>query len=393
MQDNLLIIAPDITRYDMNSGDLRFFSLLKILSSLFQITYLTPVLKNSDEKYFCSLRDLGIRLLAGDKLAFANLMRGQRFCAVIFEFYRLVEYYLPRIRLLQPRCPIIIDSVDVAYYRAFAKYEVTKRFEDLREAERTKRLELESYRRADMVVAVTDEDAAVLTSDVPGLRVRIIPNIHSLHLSDKIPEKNRLVFVGGFSHAPNIDAVLHFCNEIMPLIREEVHGIKVDIVGSNPTSEVYALTSEHINVTGHVPSITPYLHNSYISIAPLRYGAGMKGKIGEAMAHGRPVVTTPIGAQGMGLKHRENILISDSPAGFAECVMELIENEELYKKIQRNGIKYIEENYTIEQVRKHVNRIVEELESLRPGRLSFRENVNFFLTYAKERMRKGFVIS
>jgi glycosyltransferase involved in cell wall biosynthesis len=105
------------------------------------------------------------------------------------------------------------------------------------------------------------------------------------------------------------------------------------------------LENENIKITGFVPKTSTYLHQSHVSVAPLRYGAGMKGKIGEAMAHGVPVVTTSIGAQGMGLTDRENILIADSPQSFAAAVLELLNDSCMYKKIRKNAIQIIDDNY------------------------------------------------
>jgi O-antigen biosynthesis protein len=382
MQKKLLVISRYIPRPDLNSGDLRFYSMLKILSSYFEITCLVPNLTESDHKYRSQLGEIGIRVLPGLDRSFRETLKKNKFSVVLFEFYFQAEYFLPRIRILQPECLIVIDSVDVNYYRAFSKHEVTKKMEDLEKAKEIKRLELSAYKKADMVIAVTDEDATVLTSDCPELRVRIIPNIHSLNVPNSTPEKDRLIFVGGFTHDPNIDAVMYFCHEILPIIRRKIPTIKVDIVGSNPTAEVEALKDGVINVTGYVKSTTPYLHRNYISIAPLRYGAGMKGKIGEAMAHGRPIVTTSIGAQGMGLTNRKNVLIADSPKEFSDSVIELIQNADLYETIQKNAIDHVERYYTEEKVEKGIQIILSEINKQPPQRISLFEKSVFYLKYA-----------
>jgi glycosyltransferase involved in cell wall biosynthesis len=391
MEEKLLVIARAFPRFDQNSGDLRFFSLLKVLSPLYEITYWKPNgFEEPDGKYISSLRAVGIKVTSGDDYPFLDLLRNNKFSAAILEFYFMAEKYLPRIRLLQPKCPIIIDSVDVNYYRAFAKYGVTRNPEDLKKAEETKWREIEAYEKADAVITVTDEDAEVLRRDCTHIRTRLIPNIHLISLSDDIPDRNALIFVGGFSHDPNIDAVLYFCREILPRIRKVMPTIKFTIVGSDPPAEIKALGED---VTGYVPSTTPYLHHSYVSVAPLRYGAGMKGKIGEAMAHGRPVVTTSIGAQGMGLTNRKNVIIADSPEGFAESVVELIRNEELYKTIQVNAVEHVRMYYSEEQVEKQIHNVMSELRHCRVRRMLFSEKVFFFSKYARDLVRRSFLNS
>jgi glycosyltransferase involved in cell wall biosynthesis len=161
-----------------------------------------------------------------------------------------------------------VDTVDVHYRREMMKSQITSNGVDLERAEEIKRIELGVYKKADMVIALTEEDATILKEDCPDLTVRIIPNIHHLKLSDQSPDKNTLIFVGGFSHDPNIDAVLYFCKDVLPFIRREVPNIQVNIVGSHPPRQIEELKSEFINVTGYVPSTTPYLHSSYVSVAP-----------------------------------------------------------------------------------------------------------------------------
>ena len=387
MKNRLLVITPYVPRSDLNSGDLRFFSILKILSSSFEIRCFTPFIEESDAHYVASLENLGITVLSGQRDSFLGILRKERFSAVLFEFYMLAEYYLPRVRILQPKSPIIVDSVDVHYYRAHSKYGLTGNPDDLKKAEEIKTRELSVYRRADMVITVTNEDGDILKNDCPELKIRIIPNIHRLYLSDDASEKERVVFVGGFSHEPNVDAVVYFCSEVLPRIREKVPAVKVDIVGSNPTAEVKALDDGFINVTGYVPSTTPYLHNSYISIAPLRYGAGMKGKIGEAMAHGRPVVTTSVGIQGMGLTNRRDVMVSDTPEGFADAVVELIADANLYKTIQSNAIEHVK-RFTEDAVGKTVSGIMSEAQNMTVKKITFREKTLFARDYAMEVIRK-----
>jgi glycosyltransferase involved in cell wall biosynthesis len=188
--------------------------------------------------------------------------------------------------------------------------------------------------------------------------------------------------VGGFNHEPNIDAVLFFCEDVLPRIRKVMPETRFTIVGSNPPPKILALNNDFITVTGYVPSTTPYLEKSYVSVAPLRYGAGMKGKIGEAMAHGLPVVTTTVGAEGMGLKDRENILIADTSEDFSKCVIELMLDDDLYRRIQKNSMEYIEKNFTPEKVGNQIEHILSELNGLPVRKLSLSDKTAFLLKYA-----------
>lgn len=388
MEERLLFIAPSVPHYDQNSGDLRLFSILEIVSKSYEITFLAQSTDpQKDDRYISCLKDMGLTVLVGN-YPLIKILQKNKFKAAILEFYFVAEYYLPRIRIIQPVCPIIIDTVDVHYFRLYLKYQITKEMNDLRKAEETKRRELDIYKKADIVITVTEEDANLLLKDCPNLPIRSVPNIHRLILSKNTPDRNKLVFVGGFSHDPNVDAVLYFCKDVLPLIRNVIPDVKFTIVGSNPPEQIKALSNDFIIVTGYVPSTTPYLQESYISVAPLRYGAGMKGKIGEAMAHGLPVVTTSIGAQGMGLVNGKNSMIADSAENFAAAIIELIQNESLHKTIQKNALDYIGNNYTDVQVGKQLENILLEIGHLPIKKVSFLEGGFFFFKYPLNLVKK-----
>ena len=124
------------------------------------------------------------------------------------------------------------------------------------------------------------------------------------------------------------------------------------IVGSNPTTEVTSLQSDDIVVTGFVKDVSPYFDNCRVFVAPLRFGAGMKGKITQCMSLGLPLVTTTIGAEGIGLVNGINALIADDPREFAESVLKLYSDEQLWNSFSKSSIRHIRENYSVEVIRK-----------------------------------------
>jgi len=391
MREKLLFIAPTVPLFDRTSGDLRLFTILKILSRTYDIFYLAKKnwvtdTFNTSDFYISALKDLGIRVYIED-VPLKNLLITNVFKAAFLEFYYTAEYFLPRIKLLQPSCPVIVDSVDVHYLRMKRKHQITNDMKDLMEAEETQKREIDIYSQADITLTVTEEDARSLESDHRNLTLRILPNIHPLVPPSGDRSKREIIFVGGFGHEPNIDAVVYFCGEILPRIRQSIPDVRFTIVGSNPTPEVSTLGNDYITVTGFVPSTTPYLQRSYISVAPLRYGAGMKGKIGEAMAHGLPVVTTSIGAEGMGLKDGENILIAESPETFSDAVVALMRDDELYDRVKANGIRHIENNFTPERIGERIGSILAELDVLHARKMSLSSRISFFLSYSLERYK------
>jgi glycosyltransferase involved in cell wall biosynthesis len=386
MKKKLLFIAPTVPLFDQNSGDLRLFTILSMLSNSYEITYLAlnaASNKSMENHHVSRLIDLGINVYVKN-FSIVDILRSNRFNAAIIEFYHVAGYYLPRIKILQPSCPVVVDTVDVHYLRLHRKYQVTKDIQDLRLTEETKARELSIYQQADMVLTVTDEDGRSLRTESRNINARTVPNVHRLVARAWNRNTSDMIFVGGFRHDPNIDAVVYFCEEILPRVKNVIPEARFTIVGSNPPVEVKNLNNEYITVTGYVPSTTPYLQESYVSVAPLRYGAGMKGKIGEAMAHGLPVVTTSIGAEGMGLIDRENAMIADFPEKFSNAVIELMSDNDLYRKIQLNAIEHIEKHYTPQRVGKTIERVLAELDDSNARKFSLSHKASFMFDYVQK---------
>ena len=353
----ILVIDHYYPEFDRHSGSLRFFQMLGMLASRHEVTlscfeipeHIHRIGQAEVQRYRDALLKIGVRVAELDPL---QVMRRLRFDAVLFEFYDSAFKYLNDARLLQWPAVTVVDSVDVAFHRLFAKARVTGSDRDLRYAEEVKREEMEAYRKADHVITVTEQDRAILLAEEPALSVGVVPNIHAIHsLDDETPRKpDSLVFVGGFRFDPNVDAMLYFCREVMPLIWRRVPTATLRIVGDSPPDAVRDLACDRIEVTGRVPDVYPHLRSSRVSVAPLRYGGGMKGKIGEAMAAGLPVVTTTAGIEGFGLTPGQHVLVADTAEGLASAVASLLTDPAAYEAIRRAGWKFIADRFAPEAV-------------------------------------------
>jgi glycosyltransferase involved in cell wall biosynthesis len=205
-------------------------------------------------------------------------------------------------------------------------------------AANTKKRELDVYRKADFVFAISDDDRQSLLREDPSLHVGVVPLIYELPPT-VVPRKQRcdIFFVGGFSHTPNVDAVLYLHSEIAPLIQQRLPGTKIHIIGNAPPAEIVALGARDFIVDGYVPNMTPFLQSMAISVAPLRFGSGMKGKIVEAMAYGVPVVTTSIGAEGLFLRDGVDAMVADTADEFAQKVVSVYQDAQLWGTLSQNG--------------------------------------------------------
>jgi glycosyltransferase involved in cell wall biosynthesis len=246
---------------------------------------------------------------------------------------------------------VIIDTFDVHFLRETREAITANDAGLLRKAQETKRRELAVYKQADLILTVTADDKQALLREDPQLNISVIPNIHVIPTTVVSRGGRRdMIFVGGFSHTPNVDGVLYFCREILPIVQQRLPKITLWVVGNVPPPEMVALASENVIVTGYARHLAPYLESALVSVAPLRFGSGMKGKIGEAMAWGIPVVTTTIGAEGMGLQDGVDALIADTPEDFARRITQLHELPELWDSVAQNARRRVEREWSPDAV-------------------------------------------
>lgn len=367
---NVLIIADAYPMPDRNSGDFRFFNLIGMIRQRHNVFFTAlgedrqaqEIGNDLTAHYRHVLADSGVQVL---QVGVANSLQSRAYGCVFFEWYFTATQLIGDVREWQPNARLVVDAVDVVFNRMQSKARVTQIAADISNAAEIRRNELAVYAGADAVITVTDADAEILHREVPEIRTYTVPNIHPLQetpLGSASADKS-LIFIGSFTHEPNIDAMRYFCEEILPMIAEAEPGVKLRIVGNAPTQDVVQLASMRVEVLGYVPETRPFLEASAISIAPLRFGGGMKGKIGEAMSFGLPVVTTSIGIEGFGLTPGEHVLVADDARSFADAVIKLLRDRDLLEKVRMAGYRFIRDHYSDVAVRKQVHTLFDQLES------------------------------
>ena len=372
---NCLIIANVFPEPDKASGDLRFFRLLTLMASKHQVLFCAlnsdgTVQSPNNNAAAARLEEVGITLGMVD---LSHTLKHFEPDIVWFEFYTEVrEGWLRLLQRRSPRPKIVVDSVDVHFNRLEARARLTGKPEHDATAKDTKMRELVAYASADMIIVVSENERTLLRCELPGTVAEVIPNIHAVPAFPD-PNKRRygeLVFVGGFNHDPNVDAMRYFCRDVLPLITATCPTARLKIIGSNPPQAIHALASEHVEVLGYVPETAPHLESAYISVAPLRYGGGMKGKVGEAMSYGLPVVTSSFGAEGFGLEPGRDLLIGDTPETFAAQVTALLHDADLHTRIARSGYHFIARHYSVPIVACMLDSSLEKLVHLPPRKIS-----------------------
>ncbi len=190
----------------------------------------------------------------------------------------------------------------------------------------------------------------------------VVPTLHDVApYVAPADERAGILFVGGFEHVPNVDAAIRLVNDVMPLVWAELGDVPVTIVGSQPPPEVLALASPLVDVAGWVEDLDPLLERSRLMVAPLRFGAGVKGKITQCLAAGLPVVTTSLGAEGLDVKDGESILIADEPAGIADRVIRVYRDAELWEGISARGQAVVAAACSPEAIERQMRQLLGEI--------------------------------
>jgi polysaccharide biosynthesis protein PslH len=204
--------------------------------------------------------------------------------------------------------------------------------------------------RFDLCITVSEVDRHLLTTSNPRLRTAVSPNGFDTQQYQPLPmpqetARPSLLFVGSMSYEACADAMVYFCQEILPRIRCRVGDLEMWIVGRDPSARVRQLHGNGVHVTGRVADVRPYYHQSMVCVVPLRAGGGTRLKILEAMALGRPVVSTSIGCEGLDVVDEEHLMIADSPEQFAEKTVRLLTDAALRQRISTNARQLVVARY------------------------------------------------
>jgi O-antigen biosynthesis protein len=363
----ILVIDSYMPRYDQESGSRRLFQLLKIFKELNYHVIFAADNGDKQEPYVSILQNLQIEVL------YTQDGYGQTIEKQICDRLSLVdlawicrpelnEKYISLIRQKED-IKIIYDTIDLHYLRMKRGWELSTENPKKAAAEwlNMRIRELKIAHQVDLTITVTPVEQEILQQQAIA-NVAVIPNIHYPYVGE-IPgfeQRSGLLFIGSYNHPPNIDAVLWLCQEIMPLVWEKVPSIKVTLLGSNPHTEITALQSDRIAVTGYIDDVSPYFLSHKLSVSPLRYGAGMKGKIGQSLEYNLPVVATTVGTEGMDLIPEENVLEANTTAEFASQILRLYQNESLWNQLANNSQKAIAP-FTPEAVKVRLQQLIEQV--------------------------------
>ena len=254
-----------------------------------------------------------------------------------------------------PSCsmPTVLDEHNI-------EYELLRRMVDVErsplrkaynwiEYRKFRREETRAWVRVDACVLTSDREYEIVRAALPSKAAHVAPNgvdIDYFKPSDAPTESNSIVFTGLMSYRPNVDAVKFFVREILPRIVTKVPDVKFRIVGLEAEQNVGYLAGPHVDVISDVPDVRPYIERAAIVAVPLRMGSGTRLKVLDALAMGKPIVSTSVGCEGIAVRNTQHLLVADGPEHFADAVLGLLSDPARGERLGRAGRQLVEAQYS-----------------------------------------------
>lgn len=355
-QRQVLLLDACTPTPDRDSGSMRMLALLRLLRETGCAVVFFPENRAHDGRYTEALQQLGVEAWWQPHLGDVPrwlAKHGRRFDTIIVSRHYVLSPLLPLLRLHAPKAQIVFDTVDLHHMRELREAELSGDPAQLRNAARTRKAELSLIEQCDRTWVVSEAEKALLAQELPEARVDVVSNIHDVHgAGPAFSERSGLLFVGSYRHPPNVDAALWLANEILPRIRQRLPQVELHLVGGDAPESVSALGAlPGISFHGHVPDLGPLLDGCRIGLAPLRYGAGVKGKVNQSLAHGLPVVATRCAVEGMHLVDGQDVLVADDAEGFADAVARLYGDAGLWQQLAQGGLENTRRHFSADPVR------------------------------------------
>ena len=381
---NILILHEKLPHAGRSGADARLMQVLQELRN--QGHRVTYVARNGADLQECAppLEQFGIRVWAQDaermrsfgcfelpRWKLEQIFEKDRIdLAILFLWFwtpiSIAEHYLDHVRKLSPATRIVVMTDDQHGLREMQLANLTGFLSDYERASDYARRELEVYRRADAVVAISEEDRKGLLQLAPEIEIGLLPMVAELFPEGpSFAARSDVVFLGDFDNLANRDSARWMLEEIWPLVRKSLPNTELALVGNNLPTE---LSSGHEGVVpiGHVDDLTPVFSRYRVFVSPIRVGTGIKTKNLAALERGLPLVTTSIGAKGMGLTDGANALIADTPEAFADAVIRVYTENALWQRLSQQGRRHIASEFSHRRLTEGVCRLVESGKKAHP---------------------------
>jgi len=370
----ILVMDYRIPRPDISAGEQATFGLLTNLCEFgFDVVFL-PNDMLSNPNYEDSLKQLGVNVITHSQGYYSpsDYIRkhGKSFPLFYLIRVEVAEIVLHVIRQVAQKSRIIFHAPDIYFIREGRQAEIRNAPSLLADVEVTKQRELAVIGQVNHTFVVSPAELTILRQYLLDAPISVFKVLHASINSNPAPYNSRrdIFFLGGFTHTPNVDAVCWFVSEIWPIIHKELPDVLFHIVGSEAPKEILDFeTAPGIVVDGYVKDLEPILSSMRIGVAPLRFGAGIKGKVATTMGAGIPMVCTGIAAEGMSIMDGIHARVADDNISFATAVVQIYLNQGQWKILSDNGRELVRCHFSTEANRSSFLSVLNEAEALPIG--------------------------
>ena len=367
-------IVIDVTapKPDQDSGSVDTVNYIKLLQKLgYKVTFFPDDLQHGG-RYAESLQRLGVECLFSpyvDSVTAHLETMGTYYDLAIVNRVDIASKYIKPLRRYCPHAKIIFNTVDLHFLREERQAEIEGSAKLKKAACKTKALEQMAMEHSDATILISSFEKEVIQNEWPHIRAVTIPYVREAPgCLTPFSARSGIVFIGGFKHLPNVDAALYFAHEIWPIVHASIPQAEFHIVGSNMVPEIQALERiPGIVIDGHVADLGSVFNHCRVSVAPLRFGAGIKGKIGTSLGFGVPCVATAVAAEGMQLLNHRDVLIGTDPAEFAAAVIRVYSDESLWQQLSKNGIEFMQTHHSFERGLLLLRSLIESIANPNPA--------------------------
>jgi GT2 family glycosyltransferase len=368
----VLIIDACTPTPDQDSGSNDTLIHMRFLQQAgFRITFVPGANLLHYGKYTEQLQRLGVECLYTPEIfSLRDYLQeeGGRYDLVWVYRWTMLDVFLDDIKQFAPRAKIVFDTVDLHFLRLQREAQLVDDEEKRREAEKVKDREIALMTEVDMTIVISDFEKKFLdeTGGSGDAVIAALPMCRDIPGRQKgFAERERtIVFIGSFQHPPNIDAVTGFIKNIWPKIVAKVPDLRFQIVGSKAHEYLGPIDTENVEVVGFVDELSSILDNCLMTVAPLRYGAGVKGKTLSSMSHGVPCVMSSVACEGTSFISGQHCIVADDDDRFAETISALANDSKLWDTISHGGLKLMEEKYSLSSVENIFSDILSKLDLL-----------------------------
>jgi len=359
----ILVMEASLPTPDRDAGSLYIYNLLNDLLALgWDVSYLPADNLLWQPDYAIPLQRLGVEVLVHPWVASVPQLleqRGDHYEAILVARPEIADRWLEAIKTHAPLARLLYYTHDLHYLRMERQRTIQPEAVSAAAIERMRRCEQRILDVVDGVLYLSsDEQRQAMESLRPRAAGFVLPpRVRCESQPQPFHERQGVVFLGGFGHPPNTDAVLWYYHEVLPLLRQRVDTDAVPhlhVVGAKPPPEIQALAGDGVTVHGYVANLAPLLGHLRVGVAPLRFGAGVKGKMLTTMAAGLPLVATSVAAEGLGLRDGLTVRLADDPKTFADAVIALHTSAELWDRQVEAASGHLEAGWGASVVRERL---------------------------------------